>query len=265
MEDTDDPKVAGQRAVAMMRRRMARGLAAMLRKDPRLVATAVETGLVSRDWLDDPGNQPISAATPVEVVERYLERQVEQRPSMLSQLGLSAIQILSWRGEEIGEGPPECLAVAFTDLVGFTAYTAEYGDDAASELLGRHYRTSGPIVRSRGGRVMKKLGDGLLLVFPSPEAAVLGCLELAARPPAPLGVRAGVHMGDVVQTRDDVVGHVVNVAARVTELASAGDVWITSDVADAVADLPQLDIGRARHPRLKGIDGRTVVHAVTFA
>src|SRR5439155_20832638 len=132
--------------------------------------------------------------------------------------GLSTIQVLSSTSEgDGGEGVATELTVAFTDLEGFTAYTANEGDEAASRLLAEHHREVGPIVRSRGGKVAKRLGDGLLLTFPEPAAAVIACVELVGAEPAPLRLRAGIHLGDVVVTRDDVIGHVVNVAARVAE------------------------------------------------
>ena len=167
-----------------------------------------------------PGDAPLSTATPVEVVERYLQGSVEKRPSLLASLGLTAIQVLSSGAEDdAGGASSEPLAVAFTDLENFTAFTSREGDEAASRLLAEHHRAVGPLVRSRGGRVAKRLGDGLLLTFPEPEAAVLACLELVGSNPEPLRLRAGVHMGDLVVTRDDVIGHVVNVAAHVTESA----------------------------------------------
>ena len=104
--------------------------------------------------------------------------------------------------------------MAFTDLEDFTTYTEAQGDDAASRLLIGHHRESEPIVGRRGGRVLKRLGDGLMLTFPEPEAAVLACLELSEA--APLRLRAGIHGGKVLVTGDDVIGHVVNLAARVT-------------------------------------------------
>jgi adenylate cyclase len=256
----DHAKRAGVEAVGAVRRSMAKSVAKLLERDPDRLATAVETGLVSRAWIEDPGgNEPFLAATPAEVVERFLEREVEQRPSVLSQLGLSAVQILSWRGEQGTDGGVlERLAVAFTDLVGFTAFTTERGDDAATAILAEHYRASGPIVRSRGGRIVKRLGDGLLLTFPSPEAAVLACLELAASPPAPLALRAGVHAGDVVCSRDDVIGHAVNVAARVTDDAGGGEVLVTRDVRDDIGDLPNVVFGREARRRYKGLGNENV-------
>src|SRR5207245_6186954 len=116
------------------------------------------------------------------------------------------------------------LVRACTGLERLTRYTARQSDEAASHLLAEHHRTIGPIVRSRGGRIVKRLGDGLLLTFPEPEAGVLACLELVASPPEPLRVRAGMHLGEVVVSLDDVIGHVVNVAARIVESAKGGEV-----------------------------------------
>lgn len=75
------------------------------------------------------------------------------------------------------------VVVAFTDLEGFTAFTAAEGDDAAGRLLLDHHRTAERLACSRGGRVVKRLGDGLLLVFASAPAAVLTCLELRETAP----------------------------------------------------------------------------------
>jgi adenylate cyclase len=92
-----------------------------------------------------------------------------------------------------------------------------------------------------------------LLTFPEPEAAVLACLELVANPPRPLRVRAGVHLGEIVVSMDDVIGHVVNVAARVAESAKGGDVLVTGDVKAAVGTPHGFVFGPARRRSFKGL------------
>jgi adenylate cyclase len=249
------PRVAGKRAVESMRRGLASRVVGILRqRDPELLASLTEVGVVSRDWVEG-GDGPVSTSAPIDVIERLLERSVERRPSLLANLGLSAIQVLSspTDGEDL-PGSSARLTVAFTDLEGFTRFTAEKGDEQASRLLTVHHRAVGPVVRSRGGRVVKRLGDGLLLTFPEPEAAVLSCLELVAAQPKPLRLRAGAHVGDVVVTRDDVIGHTVNVAARVTESAKGGEVLVTTDVRTAIGEsLPQVRFSRARTKSFKGV------------
>jgi adenylate cyclase len=183
---------------------------------------------------------------------------------MLSSLGLNTLQILSWEGVKSFRGDdPVRMAVVFTDLEGFTSYTADVGDAAAVELLAEHHRQVAPIVRSRGGRIVKRLGDGLMLCFPEPDAAVLAALELVATAPEPLRLRAGVHVGEVVATREDLLGHVVNVAARVAEEAKGGCVLVTGDVRDAAKELRGVDFGRVRRLSLKGVPGRVAVCRVT--
>jgi adenylate cyclase len=233
-------------------------------RDPALLSGLVEIGVVSRDFRDQ-GQGPVLTNTPtLDVVERLLERSVEQRPSLLSRLGLSTIQALATSTEEATtEGAiASSLVVVFTDLEGFTRFTEKRGDEAASELLNRHHRTVGPIVRSRGGRTVKRLGDGLLLTFPEPEAAVLCCIELVEAEPSPLRLRAGVHMGDVLVTRDDVIGHVVNVAARVCESARGAEVLATTDVRAAV-DGGFVRFGRARRRGFKGVEEPVTVCSVS--
>ena len=252
------------RALNAMRKTMARRIASVLTRDPELVAQMTETGLIRREWVDNPGDGPmLTDATPLEVLERTLSGIVERRPSLLASMGLSAIEVLSASGDDVENGARH-LAVCFTDLQGFTSYTADNGDVAGSKLLTEHYQSAGPVVRSRGGRIVKRLGDGLMMTFPEPTAAVMAAVELVETPPEPLRVRAGINMGEVLMDRADVVGHVVNVAARVAEAAGPGEVLISRDLRDALPDeeLPQLAIGRSRRRRLRGVSERIEVFPV---
>jgi adenylate cyclase len=241
--------------VQALRRAMSRKAADLIRSDPDTAATALEVGLVDRQWLDDPTSHPIGSGTPTGVLERFLERSVEQRPSRLAALGLSAVQLLSsTEGKDDGESQP--VTVVFTDLEGFTSYTAKHGDAAASTLVQDHRRVVGPIVRSWDGRVVKQLGDGFLLSFAEPKPGVLAALELLGTCTAPLRLRAGVHFGEAVVSRADLVGHVVNVAARVTEVASGGQALATTDVRDVVHGVPGVRFGKPRSHKLKGVSER---------
>src|SRR5439155_16142685 len=139
------------------------------------------------------------------------------------------------------------------------------GDEAAIQLLAEHHRAVGPVVRSRGGKVVKHLGDGLLPTFPEPEAALLASLELLDIQPPPLRLRAGIHLGDVVTTRDDGIGHVVNVAARVTESARGGQVLCTDAVREAAGALPRVRFSRPRRRTFKGLDDGVRVCQVSYA
>lgn len=258
-----------RKAARAWRRKLAERVVEDLKaRDPALLENLTELGVVRREYLERPDGGPLSRAAPMDMVERLLERSVERKPSLLARFGLSALQILSTPTEDedgMGAATSARLAIAFTDLEDFTTFTATEGDEAASRLLASHHKTVGPVVRSRGGKVVKRLGDGLLLTFPEPEAAVMACLELVDAQPEPLRLRAGVHVGDVLITRDDVIGHVVNVAARVTETARGGCVVATADVQrDAGGSLPRVAFGDARKETLKGIPEVVSVCDVTY-
>jgi class 3 adenylate cyclase len=245
-----------------LRRVLARKAAELIRNDPDEAARALEMGIVDRRWLEQPGEHPISTSTPSEIIERFLERSVEQRPSRLASLGLNAVQLLSAHGAA-ESSDPKLLAVVFTDLEGFTAFTDTHGDAAAVKLIGEHRQLAGPVVRQWSGRILKTLGDGLLCTFPDAEAGVRGALQLLETAPAPLRLRAGVHVGEAVVSQGDVMGHVVNVAARVTETADGGEVVVSAEAAALVSDVPNLRFGKVKSRRLKGVSERVGICTVT--
>jgi adenylate cyclase len=249
----------GEQAFASLRRSVSERLADMIRSDPEWAEQAADVGLIDRSWLEHPGDQPFRTAPPGEMVQRFLERTAERRPSVMANLGLNALQALSLVRTDLDEAPPSSLTVVFTDLEGFTSFTAKQGDEAAAALIADHSRVMGPIVRSRGGRIVKRLGDGLMLAFPAPEAAVLAALELVEATAGPLRLRAGLHLGEAVVSHDDVMGHVVNVAARITEAAKGGAVLASVDIREAVAPMAGVRFGRARRTKLKGVEPMSLV------
>jgi class 3 adenylate cyclase len=150
-------------------------------------------------------------------------------------------------------------AVLFTDLVGFTEFTASVGDAAALAVLDVQSAIVDAVLSARGGRVVKELGDGLLVWFEDPHEAVVTAWELMrevelarARGAFPLSVRMAVHAGEVVERGHDVVGHTVNVAARIVEVAGPGELLASEDALAAAGAVPArfAPIGPAR---VKGV------------
>ena len=260
MPGLDDARSKGEWAVEAVRVGLWERAAELLRGDPGLKDTAVEVGLVDRQWLEEPGRVPLRTTPAVEVVQRFLERSVERRPSALRSIGLNALQLLAYEHPIDGKSDTrqQPVSIVFTDLEGFTQFTSRQGDEAALALLADHHRVVGPIVRSRGGKVVKRIGDGLMLSFPSAESAVLAAIELLEAPPGALRLRAGVHTGEAAVTADDLIGHDVNVAARVAAVARGGQVVCTVAVRDEVGDLRGVTFGRARRRSFKGVE-----HAVS--
>ena len=124
------------------------------------------------------------------------------------------------------DAPP---AVAFVDLTGFTRLTEERGDDVAAAMAMRLGDVSTDIAEHRGGRVVKLLGDGVLMRFDDRWAAVMATHDLLEALPAnglPTG-HAGIASGPLINRDGDVFGRTVNLAARIADAAPAGRLWVT--------------------------------------
>ncbi len=260
MSPIDRARDEGAAVVESLRRRLTEHAAAVLNDHPAFAQGAAEIGLVDKAWLEDPTGNPVRTATSLDVVQRYLERSIEQEPSLIAAMGLNALQLLSMEAEEDASGgQPQPMTIVFTDLQGFTTFTSREGDEAARELLGAHHKAVGPVIRSRGGRLVKKLGDGLLISFGAPEAAVLASLEMQETDRESLPIRAGIHHGEAMLHGDDLVGHDVNIAARVTDSAKGGEILATTEVRSAVGEMPSVTFGKARRRSFKGVAGSVSV------
>jgi len=147
------------------------------------------------------------------------------------------------------------MTVLFTDIVDSTKRASDMGDKAWRSLLERHDATAAKAVESQRGVVVKRTGDGLLATFDGPGRGVRAARALREAV-ASLGVevRAGLHTGEVERRGDDVAGIGVHIGSRVSALAEAGEVLVTSTVKDLVmgSDLEFDDRG-ARE--LKGVPG----------
>ncbi len=150
--------------------------------------------------------------------------------------------------------------IMFTDIVGFTEFNALRGDDEALELLSLQER----IVRDELNgdcRIVKELGDGLMLWFADASQAISTGLRLQERfeeeswkGDTPLWVRIGLHHGQQTRRGQDLLGHDVNVASRIMNLADSGEVLASeATVNEAEARLPGIDFERLGPVVMKGI------------
>lgn len=140
-------------------------------------------------------------------------------------------------------------SVLFTDLVGFTEYNDAVGDIEAVEVLDRQTQLAAHAVAGRpDARVVKELGDGLMLWFGGADAAVDAALQLLKSIEVernsgsfPLAIRMGVHHGEALTRGKDVVGSTINIGARVADLAGPGELLV-SDVALDAMDTKRRDV-----------------------
>jgi class 3 adenylate cyclase len=133
--------------------------------------------------------------------------------------------------------PDRVLAtVLFTDIVDSTRRAAELGDREWRLLRDRYDDAVGQELARFRGREVKTLGDGFLATFDGPARAVRCASAIIDRiHPLGMAVRSGLHTGEIGIQRDDVGGIAVHIAARVTDMAGAGEVLVSSTVRDLVA------------------------------
>jgi len=203
-----------------------------------------------------------------QLVGRRLADLTAERPGILREVGLSALQVWQAVSEAQGRGQGnEELAIVFTDLVGFSDWALEAGDEVALELLRDVGQAMEPCVSAHGGEVVKRLGDGLMAVFDDPGAALDAIVEMRERvdeveaPGYKPCFRAGLHVGRPRRLGGDYLGVDVNIAARVAEQA-AGDELLVSDRALEALDREDLQTKKKRRFNVKGVPADMTAYRV---
>lgn len=173
---------------------------------------------------------------------------VGQTPELLTWLfqrhleaGMDAQNVASMEGGLAREGllpprEPQPQAIAFVDLAGYTRLTETGGDELAARSAAQLAELADAAARPRGGRLVKLLGDGAMLHFRDPGGAVRATLDLLdaiAGAGLPAG-HAGISAGSLVGRDGDYFGHTVNLAARLSGVATVGVILVTREVMDAV-------------------------------
>ena len=156
-------KAARDRAEASSR---VRETAERLDQNPKLLAYARRM----RERLpgDERFGDPLSTAgqAPVELVARGISSLSPERESVVQELGLAGLQVWQSISEATGRGQgEEDVALLFTDLVGFSSWALHAGDAATIDLLRDVGIVVEGAVHSNQGRIVKRLGDGVMATF----------------------------------------------------------------------------------------------------
>jgi class 3 adenylate cyclase len=156
---------------------------------------------------------------------------------------LATLQVWQALTERVSGRPanPE-VTLVFTDLVGFSSWALQAGDDATLRLLRRVAQVAEPPLLDAGGQIVKRMGDGMMAVFRDPATAVRA--TMAAREAVrnvevdgyTLRMRAGIHTGRPQRIGSDWLGVDVNIAARVMERATRGGLIVSETTLERIPE-----------------------------
>jgi class 3 adenylate cyclase len=149
-----------------------------------------------------------------------------------------------------------------TDIVDSTATAERVGPAAWTAMLGELNAQSRRQVDAFRGKVVATTGDGIIAMFDGAERAIrCGAAISRSASNLGLGLRVGVHTGEVELLADDIRGVAVHLVSRVTALAAAGEVLVSATTHELVADSGLRFEDRGTH-ELKGVSGPRQVWAL---
>ena len=179
---------------------------------------------------------PLSAAGDggARAAARAADRLLRDRDAATREVSLATLQIWQALSERVSGRPANAeVTLVFTDLVGFSDWSLQAGDDATLRLLRRVAQVAEPPLLDAGGHIVKRMGDGMMAVFREPATAVRATIaareavrnvEVDGYTPR---MRAGIHTGRPQRIGSDWLGVDVNIAARVMERATRGGLIVS--------------------------------------
>lgn len=153
--------------------------------------------------------------------------------------------------------------IVFTDIVGFTKLTAD-DQQKASDLLDLQRDELMPLVKSYQGKWIKEVGDGLILTFDTINKAAHCCIKIQekARTIDNLSLRIGIHLGEILEKDNDIIGDDVNITARIEPFSAPGGIAISNKVNDALVRESDFKTKYLGKPKLKGVGQIVEVYCI---
>jgi len=154
------------------------------------------------------------------------------------------------------------VAVLFTDVVGSTTYFKTHGDRKGREMLRTHHKIAISIVEEYGGSLIKEVGDSVMVYFPDAPNALKASIKMQhtfnvynkdTDSKNEIHIRIGIHFGKVIVEEKDIYGDVVNVAAKLTNLANGDQIFISSEVYELTKDLPSVNFELINFWKMKNV------------
>ncbi|MFW5782132.1 MAG: adenylate/guanylate cyclase domain-containing protein, partial [Candidatus Muiribacteriaceae bacterium] len=166
--------------------------------------------------------------------------------------------------------PSQLLTIMFTDIVDFTSKTENMERSELRDLLTRHEEILHPVVDRFKGRIIKTIGDALLVTFKSPTNAVLCAMmmqytiyEKNTRLPEEkrFNIRIALNSGEVEIRGNDVFGPAVNLASRLEGITDADEIFITENVYMSMQNR-NISVEEHGEHKFKGVSDKVRVYRV---
>jgi len=235
------------------------------------------TALRATRWLRSrlPGDSRFGDALSIagqdgpQLIGRRVSELQPGRASAAHELGLGALQLWQGLSEASGRGRgSEDVTLLFADLVGFSSWALEAGDEACVELLRAVGAEADAAIRQAGGVVVKRLGDGLMAAFEETGQGVDAVCDLRGRLArievdgyAPR-MRFGIHRGRPRRLGGDYFGVDVNTAARIMAAAGPDELLVSQHACEGL-DGGRFGLGKPRRLKAPGAPADLHVVAVT--
>ncbi|KAF1080592.1 MAG: hypothetical protein GQF41_3002 [Candidatus Rifleibacterium amylolyticum] len=154
------------------------------------------------------------------------------------------------------------LSIMFTDVKGYTAFSAKASLSEVMSMLKQHDEILKPVFEKYSGDILKKIGDAFLVVFENHNNAILAAIEIQRKLNAfnasvaeerRLAIRIAVNSGSVIRTENDVLGDTVNLASRLEGIGDAFEILISEFTLQRI-NRQIFEIEAHGEHMLKGID-----------
>ena len=131
----------------------------------------------------------------------------------------------------MSEATRKLAAIMFTDIQGYTALMQE-DEEQAVKIRSEHRKIFNSTTQKYHGEILQYYGDGTLSIFDSAINAVKCGIEMQLEFTIP--VRIGIHTGDIIHNKEEIIGDCVNIASHIESLAVVGSVFVSGKVYDDI-------------------------------
>ena len=165
------------------------------------------------------------------------------------------------------------MAVMLADVVNYSRMMSRSEDETHARFASHARELIEPTIDKYGGRLVRSMGDGILVEFSSAVDAVRCALDiqrgLAARQANEeekdrIQLRIGINTGDILVDQRDIYGNSINIAARLEALATPGTVCVSQSIYDQTRALPQFFFADRGERRVKNIPYPVHVYEVAY-